>query len=201
MTFVDDLRNHADSSGAPLARLRAGEDRYGPVAAILFANPGFISVRLRNDGDRLVTVWDHAGLVAAGQTPSLGDIVTTMRDWQNGRPVRDVLDASPYLEAIDSQSVAETLWRLLIDHGEPYLQPIVTAAATSPVLRSLRPWISHGTLHLLHADDAVTGARLGLVFHPDGAARYAVNIYDGPLTPMEDIASAVKRGAAAAAAW
>jgi hypothetical protein len=203
VTFVDDVRRCADLSGPPLGRLDAGQDRYGPVAAILFAVPGWISVRLRNDGDYLVTVWTHSGnLVASGRTSSLEGVVTTMRGWQDGWPIRGLLAEATYLEATDPQTVAETLWRLLIDHGEPYLQPIITAAARNPTLRSLRPWISHGTLHLLHADDCVTGARLGLAFHPAGDdARYAVNIYDGLLTPMEDAASAVTRAAAAAASW
>jgi hypothetical protein len=40
VTFVDDLRRCAELSGSPLTRLDAGQDRYGPVAAILFAAPG-----------------------------------------------------------------------------------------------------------------------------------------------------------------
>ena len=133
MTFVDDLRRCADLSGSPLARLDAGQDRYGPVAAIMFAAPGFISVRLRDDGDHLMTVWaDGENLVASGRTRSIENIVTTMRGWQDGWPMRDLLAAATYLEATDPLNVAEALWRLLIDHGEPYLQPIVTAAVRGP---------------------------------------------------------------------
>ena len=46
----------ADLSRAPLPRLGADQDRYGPVAAILFAAPGSISARVRNDGECIVTV-------------------------------------------------------------------------------------------------------------------------------------------------
>jgi hypothetical protein len=99
------------------------------------------------------------------------------------------------------ETVVDTLWNLITDHSEPHLHAIVTATASHPTLRTLRPWISHGTLHLLHPDDAVSGERRGLAFHPFGEADFRVRIYGGPFSLPEDAASAVIRAAATAAAW
>lgn len=68
VTLVDDLRCCADVSGDPLARLSAVGDRFGPVAAILFASGGYVSVRQRDPGGYMVLVWAGDELAAWGIT-------------------------------------------------------------------------------------------------------------------------------------
>ncbi|MFK3984316.1 hypothetical protein ACI2K4_28580 [Micromonospora sp. NPDC050397] len=47
MTLVDDLRRHAAAAPDRLEGLHSGQDRYGPVAAVLFASGSSVSVRER----------------------------------------------------------------------------------------------------------------------------------------------------------
>ncbi|MEU0562326.1 DUF6193 family natural product biosynthesis protein [Dactylosporangium sp. NPDC006015] len=203
MTLVEELRRRAERSGAPLPGLGDGRDRYGPVAATLFTAGGFISVRRHSSGTTLVTIWDHRDeLVAWGHAPGVDDVVNTLRAWQDDLPLRDLCsDVARYLQAGDAQAATETLWDLLTDSGEPFLHAIVTAAAANETLRALRPWVSHGTLHLLHPADSVHGVRRGLAFHPTGAATFRVHIYDGPMGLVEDAATAATTAAATAATW
>ncbi|MET7423152.1 DUF6193 family natural product biosynthesis protein [Dactylosporangium sp. NPDC005555] len=203
MTFVEELRRRAELSGAPLTRLGDGRDRYGPVAAILFTAGGYISVRRRSSGTNLVTVWDHRGeLVAWGYAPGVDDVVNTLRAWQDDLPLRDLCsDVARYLQASGAQAATETLWSVLTNNDESFLHAIVTAAAANEILRALRPWVSHGTLHLLHAADSVHGVRRGLAFHPTGEATFRVHIYDGPTGPVEDATTAATTAAATAATW
>ncbi|WP_238012134.1 DUF6193 family natural product biosynthesis protein [Dactylosporangium sp. AC04546] len=203
MTFVEELREHAELAGAPLPQLSDGRDRYGPVAAILFAQRSFASVRRRSNGTTLVTVWDHRGELAAwGQAPAVDDVVNTLRAWQDGVPLPELCSAvARYLQAGDPAAAIETLWSVLTDDGEPHLHAIVAAASADPTLRALRPWVSHGTLHLLHATDAVHGVRRGLAFHPTDEDAFKVHVYDGPIGPVQDVASAAATAAATAATW
>ncbi|MFB9415961.1 DUF6193 family natural product biosynthesis protein [Dactylosporangium matsuzakiense] len=203
MTFVEELRERAELAGSPLTRLRDGQDRYGPVAAILFAQRSFISVRRRGNGAILVMVWDHRGELAAwGHAPAVDDVVNTLRAWQNDVPLPQLCrDVAGYLRAGDPAAEIETLWSVLSEDGEPSLSAIVTAASANPTLRALRPWVSHGTLHLLHATDAVEGVRRGLAFHPTSGDTFMVHVYDGPIGPVQDAGAAATTAAATAATW
>ncbi|MGI5238906.1 DUF6193 family natural product biosynthesis protein [Dactylosporangium sp. CA-139066] len=199
--MLEDLRRRGELSGHSLAQVRAGRDRFGPVAAILFSSNGFISVRQRTDGTCVVTVWASDNLVAWGHTPSLDDVVTTMQGWQDGLAVPDLCDAAPYLQAPTPAAAVEAQWSLLTEHGETYLRPIIATVALHPTLRALRPWISHGTLHLLHPDHVPDHDHRGIVLHPCGNSNYQVHVYGGRTGPAEDPASAATRAATAAAAW
>jgi hypothetical protein len=166
MSLVRELSRRAAASRRPLSRLSKGVDRYGPVEAINLHNTGHVSVRRCGDGFH-VTVWDRDELVAEGRTPSVDDIVRTMQDWQG----RMSIDTSPYLTPLDRRMAADALWRLLDEHGEAYLRPVFEAAAAHPTLRALRPWVSHGTLHLVHAEDSWSAERRrSLALHPTSKA-------------------------------
>lgn len=159
-----------------------------------------VSVR-RSPGGYEVTVWAGDELAAWGSTGDQRDIVHTMQGWQDGASARDLCQRSGYLVAATAATAVESLWQLLIRHGEPYLRPIVAAAAADPILRALRPWVSHGTLHLLCPSDPVGYARHGMAFHPAGQDTFMVNVCDRPLGPAEDLARAVARAAEAARSW
>lgn len=201
VTLVDDLRRCADASGGPLARLDAGGDRFGPVAAILFGSGGYVSVRQRDHDGYTVLIWAGDELEAWGITPRLDDIVTTMRSWQAGHSVQALTEASPYLTTVDQQTAVDILWGLLSGNSDPHVSAIVTAAAAHPVLRAQRPWISHATPHLLHPGDPAGSTRRGLAFLPVDEARFTVLVYAGPTGPVQDAETAGATAAAAASAW
>jgi hypothetical protein len=201
VTLVDDLRRSAGASGDPLGRLGIGRDRYGPVAAILFAPGGYVGIRRRDDGGYTVVIWVGDDPVAWGNTSSLDEIVTTLRGWQDSWSVQALCEAAPYLVATNQQAAVDVLWDLLITHGEPHLRAIVTKAAAYPALRALRPWIGHGTLHLLHSDDSVDAERRGLAFLPADETRFKVFAYDGATGPIEDTETAAATAAAYVTVW
>jgi len=201
VSLAEDLRRRAALSGASLDQVHAGRDRYGPVAAILFSSGGFISVRPRNDGICVVAVWVGDNMVAWGRTSSLDDIVITMHRWTASSAVANLCDAAPYLAATNPAAAVEALWYLIAEHGETHLYPVVAATAPHPTLRALRPWISHGTLHLLHPDHVIGRDHRGLIFHPFCGDHYRVHIYGGLTGPAEDPARAAIRAATTAAAW
>jgi hypothetical protein len=202
VTLIDDLRWRAASSGDPLERVNAGRDRYGPVAAILFASNGYVSVRELDNGEYLVVIWVGDDPVASGDTASPDDIVTTMRGWQNAWSVQSLCDASPYLVATDRQNAVDLLWGVLTGHGEPRLHAIIASATVHPALRALRPWISHGTLHLIHPNDPVGSTRRGVAFLPNGkGVAFQLLISGDEVGPAQDAETAAATAAAAVAAW
>ncbi len=75
--------------------------------------------------------------------------------------MRALCEASPYLAPTTRKSAVDLLWSLLIGHGERYLHDIVRAAAAHSALRALRPWVSHGSLHLVYPDYVVDSERRG----------------------------------------
>jgi hypothetical protein len=203
MVLVDELRRIARAAGSPLEQLNAGRDRYGAVDAILLGPAGFISVHVNPDGGYDVAVWDDE-LTAWGHTSSAYDIVETMRRWQNGLSAGNLSDNGGYLTTADETNAAaavEAQWQLLLRYRDEYLSDIAVAAATNSTLRRLRPWVSHGTLYLLHRTDRVESTRRSLAFHPGGDGTYQVNVYDGPLSPRLSSAGAATFAAGAADNW
>ena len=199
--LVSTLNRIAEGTGRPLDRLSATPDRYGALDALLLTPSGYVTVRTAVDHGYEVMVWgSREDLFAWGHTDSPDDIVETMQRWQAGPS----LDAVPWLTLVDETTVAaalEALWRLVLRYDDDGLARIASAAVRDATLRRLRPWVSHGTLHLLHADDHVDGTRLGLAFHPAGGERWQVNIYNAELSPVVDDAHAVSFAARAAASW
>jgi hypothetical protein len=109
-------------------------------------------------------------------------------------------DASPYLATVDQQAAVDILWDLLTGNSYPSVTAIATAAAAHPVLRALRPWISHGTLHLLHPVNPVSSQRHGLAFAPFDEARVTVFEYGGLTSTAQDADTAAETAAATASA-
>jgi hypothetical protein len=200
VSLVENLRRIAAASGASLEAVKDGRDRYGPVDAILFGD-GYISVHHGCGDGYEVTVWRGDRIVAQGRTHDLDEIAGTLRDRQAGLPVPDLCRRHHYLAPADDERAGEALWHLLAAHGDEHLRPLVTAVEDVPVLRGLRPWVSHGTLHLLHHRDRVDDARYGLAFHPYRDDTFRLNVYDGPSGPPESLASVVDRAAEAARSW
>ena len=199
--LVSTLKLIAEGTGRPLARLSATPDRYGPLDALLLTPAGYVTVRTTADRVYEIMVWgSREDLFAWGHTVSTDDIVETMQRWQAGSS----LDAVPHLTLVDETTMAaalEALWQVVLRHDNDGLARIASAAVRESTLRRLRPWVGHGTLHLLHADDHIDGVRLGLAFHPAGGERWQVNIYNGELSPVVDDAHAVSFASQAAAAW
>lgn len=200
MPLVDELVQVAATSSGSLVRLSVGRDRYGPVAALLLAN-GCVSVRDGCDHGYEVTIFGGEEIVAAGRTSYPADIAGTMLDWQEGLSAHDLCRRYRYLHAVDLPGNAEAIWHLLIDHGEEYLRPLVNAARRNPTLRGLRPWVSHGTLHLLSPREPFDAVHHGLAFHPYSDNLFQLNVYHGPLGPPESLAAVVARAATAAETW
>jgi hypothetical protein len=131
--------------------------------------------------------------------------VVTMIGLQEGVSVADLGRRQGYLTVTDSEAGIEALWHLLIEHGEGYLRAAAATIGADPALRRLRPWVGHGTLHLLHPRDRIGSVRYGLAFYRTAGAAYRLDVYgDESMGPAEPLESAVARAAAAAAdrfAW
>jgi hypothetical protein len=204
--LVSTLKRMAEGAGSPLAGLRASRDRYGPVDAFLLAPAGFVSVRTSADHGYEVMVWDRLGdLLAWGHTDSTADVVETMQRWQADSSIDGLTEGVPYLAVVDGTSMAaafEALWQVVLRYDGDDVVRIASAAMGDPTLRRLRPWVGHGTLHLLHADDRIDGARLGLAFYSAGDERWRVDIYSHQLsTILDDANAAVTFAARGAANW
>ncbi|MEU4216564.1 hypothetical protein [Actinoplanes sp. NPDC026623] len=202
MDLVSTLNRKAESTGRPLAGLSAGNDRYGPLAALLLCPAGHVSVRTTTDHGYDATVWDYRqDLVAWGHTDSTDAIVETMQRWQAGSS----LDVVQHLTRVDETDVAaafEVLWRLVLGYDGDDLVRIASAAMGDATLRRLRPWVGHGTLHLLHRDDRIGGTRIGLALYSYGDERWRVHVYGHPFSPvLDDVDAAVAFASRAAASW
>jgi hypothetical protein len=205
------LRRNAEGTGRPLDRLSAGRDRYGPVDALLFAGGGYISVHASTEHGYDIMVWADQprvlglDLVAWGHTASENDIVETMYRWQGDSSAASVRAHSEYLTVTDETNIAaavEALWQVLLQYGDEEVADIASVAAEDPTLRRLRPWVSHGTLHLLRPHDRISTAQHGLAFLPAGGNRFQVSIYDHDVSPLlEDTQAAVAFASKAATAW
>jgi hypothetical protein len=113
-------------------------------------------------------------------------------------------DAPSYLTAAeaDPAGAVEEEWQLLLRYGDAYLQDIATAAADDAVLRRSHPWVSHGTLHLLHRTFRFASSDgRGLAFHPAGDGAYQVYAYDGRPDFVGDAAAVVAFASQVAASW
>lgn len=200
MPLVDDLRRIAAASGGVLERLSGGRDRFGPVAALQFAH-GHLSVRDGCGGGYEVTVWEDEGIVAAGRTADPTELTGTLLDRQEGLPVADLCRRHPFLRVLDFDDGNDVLWHVLIEHGDDYLRLRAAIIAGDPTLRGLRPWVGHGTLHLLHRRDRVGSDRYGVAFYDAGADLVRLDVYGDGLGPAETLSTAIARAATAAASW
>jgi hypothetical protein len=202
MPLVEDLIRVAAMSGGSFEHLSGGgRDRFGPVEVLMLAH-GLVSVRRGCDNDYEVTVWADDEIIAEGRTAVLADLAGTLLDWQEGRSVQELCRRHRYLEATDVEGGIEALWHVLIEHGDDYLRPQAAAISSNPTLRGLRPWVGHGTLHLLHHRDRIGSIRYGLAFYRAGDDMFRLDVYGGgPFGPPEPLASAMERAAAAAGSW
>lgn len=199
MPLVDELLRTAAADGERFERLSAGgQDRYGPVAAMLSGH-GHISGRDACTGGFELIIWYGEDIVAAGLTDAVADIAGTMLGWQRGTPVQELRRRLPYLHSTDAVDV---LWHLLIAHGDEENRAPATAVKDEPALRRLRPWIGHGTVHLLHRRDRIGATRYGLAFYrPADSPLFRLDLYGAPRQPAESLPSVVVRATAAAATW
>lgn len=170
----------------------------------LFGPRCYISVRVTVNGGYDVAVWDREQLAAWGHTASEHDVIETLRRCQDGL-LDNLLGHQAYLimsSAVDPAPAVEAQWHLLLTYGDEYLRRLVSTAATSETLRRLRPWVSHGTLHLLHSSEQLGSVRRGLAFHPADGSGFTVRIYDGAFSPrLDDAEAATAFAAQAAESW
>ncbi|GAA4601385.1 hypothetical protein GCM10023107_56480 [Actinoplanes octamycinicus] len=188
-------------SGASLDGLYSGNDRFGSADALLPTVDGHVTVRLGCDTSYELSVWVRDEIVAEGKTCILNQLVSTMIGIQNGVSVGELCLRHGYLSVTDAEAANDALWHLLIEHGEEHLRAEAAVVGANPVLRRLRPWVSHGTLHLIHPRDRVEAVRYGLVFYPTVDNMFQLNVYNESLGPAEPLGSAVARAAAVAEGW
>src|SRR5262249_42188578 len=99
-------------------------------------------------------------------------------------------------------AAVEALWQVLLQYGDDEMADIASVAAEDPTLRQLRPWVSHGTLHLLRPHDRISPAQHAFAFLPAAGNRLQVSIYDRDISPLlEDTRAAVAFASKAASAW
>ncbi|GIE91302.1 hypothetical protein [Actinoplanes regularis] len=201
MQLIQELTEVATTLGASLERLSSSRDRFGPAEATHWGE-GLIAVRQGCDGNGYeVTIWAGEDIAAKGQAADLQEIVTTMLGRQADLPIRELCRRQEYLEPVGPEGQVEALWHLLIAHGEEYLHPVVTAVTSNPTLRALRPWLSHGVLHLIHPRDRIGSIRYGLAFYRGGDELFKLDVYDRGFGPAETLPSAIDRAAEAAGSW
>jgi hypothetical protein len=201
VSLVAELKRIAVNSGASLGDLYRGNDRFGPVDAILPTAGGRVTVRPGTDSDYELAIWVRDEIVAAGRTSSLASLVRTMIGRQEGASFEELCQRHDYLQVVDSERAREMLWLLLAEQGEEHIRAAVSIVGARPALRQLRPWVSHGTLHLLHPQDRVDSARYGLVFHPAADDLFQLRVYGHSPATAEPLNSAAARAEAAVKSW
>ncbi|TRO57401.1 MULTISPECIES: DUF6193 family natural product biosynthesis protein [unclassified Streptomyces] len=152
------LRNAAADMHVDLGTVSGPEsptDSWRLIVASVDASRGSVVVTLGQQ-ERVFDIriwWTGVGEAARGRTAELRTVVDIAHSWQARVSVRELGDRWPFLE-IDELTLAHERgeavafkWQLvrnapdqLIDHD------IVEAAYANPVLRSLFPLISHGSL-------------------------------------------------------
>lgn len=156
--WVAALRNAAADMYVDLGTVSGPEsptDSWRLIVARVDASRGSVVVTL-GEQERVFGIrmwWTGVGEAACGRTAELQTVVNIAHAWQTGVSVRELGDRWPFLE-IDELTLAHELgeavafkWQIvrntpdrLIDHD------IVEAAHANPLLRSLFPLISHGSL-------------------------------------------------------
>ncbi|MBU2668346.1 hypothetical protein KOI35_33020 [Actinoplanes bogorensis] len=197
MLLIDEMLEIAAASGAALKGIARGKNRFGRADAVLPTGDDYATVHLCHDGEYELAVWVGDEIVAAGRTRDLVALVDTMIGLQAGTPVGKL----EHLGATDSESGTEALWHVVIAHGDEGIRVVAAAVGADPVLRRLRPWVSHGTLHLIHPRDRVGSVRYGMAFHPFTEGTFRLNVYGESIGPAESLETAVPRAVAAVEAW
>ncbi|BCJ46036.1 hypothetical protein GCM10010168_49840 [Actinoplanes ianthinogenes] len=201
MTLVEELIKDAALSDAPLDGLCSGKDRFGSVDALLPTVDGHVSVRSGCDTGYELAIWVRDEIVAEGRTRIVAELLSAMIDIRKGVSVGELCLRHGYLRVTDSETANDALWHLLTEHGENHLRAEAAAICANPVLRQLRPWVSHGTLHLIHSRDRVESVRYGLVFYPTADNMFQLNVYNESPGPAEPLGSAIARAAAVVEGW
>jgi hypothetical protein len=163
-----------------------------------------VGVHERATGGYDVAVWGLGDLTAWGHTRSQEDIVATMDDVQVGLSGEDLTRRNAYLaSAVDAGAgpATEAQWQLLLRYGDQSRHDVAAAVAADARLRRLRPWISHGTLHLLLEPRILSRDRKGLAFHPAGDG-FVVASYQGTASlRLDNINAAVAAAGEMVAGW
>jgi hypothetical protein len=115
-----------------------------------------------------ILVWDWHGLTAWGRTTDLDVAAHVVKQWHDGADEKTIARSGCVRGGTSDEAVAQQ-WDFLLRHGYDYVRPLASAVSEVSVLRRLRPWVGHGTLHLLPArtrrpkrplnDDALTEKR------------------------------------------
>ncbi|MFI5843477.1 hypothetical protein ACIA8K_27600 [Catenuloplanes sp. NPDC051500] len=201
VSLVDELLRIAAEVDDSLNGITAGRDRFGPADALLSTVSGHVSVRSGCAGGYELAIWARDEIVAEGQTNSLPGLVDVMVSLRRGVPMEELCRRHTFLRVVDSGMANEPLWHLLLAHSEAKIRVVAAAVGANPVLRSLRPWVSHGTLHLIHSMDRVDSARYGLAFHPAEDGMFRLNVYGEGAGSSESLESCILRAAAVVVGW
>ncbi|MFJ1754136.1 DUF6193 family natural product biosynthesis protein [Kitasatospora sp. NPDC088134] len=141
------LQQEANRQGFALAlRTRPGDD---PVTSTALDTPrGSFQVSTYDGRTFQVSLWVPGALIGDGGADDLPSLVRTMRDWQDGRPLRELQQAwraFPLLRTAfghEEGHAVEDAWQnlLLIRRADHWHDPdLIAAAAAQPRLRALFP--------------------------------------------------------------
>jgi hypothetical protein len=157
--------------------LTASSNRLGNVDAAVGDKHGHLDLALhRSESAVKILIWDHEGLRAWGCTTDLNVVAQVVMAWQDGADGSSLAGSQTCIHIGTEQEAIAEQWRFMLSQGFDYLQDIAIPISADPVLRQLRPWVSHGSLCLLLGNKPIGEDGRHLAFHDQGSGLWWLNV-------------------------
>lgn len=157
--------------------IRGGKNRLGDVDVVVLLRHGELNLKLGEAvGEVELLVWRDEGLAVWGPLRDLDAAAAAVHLWSVEADAEMICSASFDLRHDDGAAEAaaiEAQWSFLLRHGHSHFLPIARPVSQVPVLRRLKPWSSHGTLHLLERNFLQERKRQ-MILHPAHRHRWMV---------------------------
>jgi hypothetical protein len=146
--------------------LQESSNRLGEVDAAVRDEHGHLDLVLDRSGPAVkILIWGDDALEGWGRVADLDVVARVVKAWQEGAHAQTIADSQTCIRAgTESEAIAEQ-WDFLLRHGFDSLQDLAKVIIQDPVLRQLRPWVSHGSLCLLPGNRPIGPDGRHLAFH------------------------------------
>ncbi|GIH02786.1 hypothetical protein Rhe02_08530 [Rhizocola hellebori] len=157
--------------------LIATSNRLGNVDASVLDKHGHLDLALHCSEPAVkILIWGHDGLSAWGCTTDLNVVAKVVMAWQDGADGSALADSQTCIHVGTEEEAIAEQWNFMLSQGFDYLQDIAIPISEDPVLRRLRPWVSHGSLCLLLGNKPIGEDGRHLAFHDLGRGLWWLNV-------------------------